>query len=96
MGKNKQHKYSQDIIKLLREISLLFPTTPIATHIYMATEEYGNLENLTDKTFYNALEIYKCTKELDLSIQHEENIDKIIEDSKNLNIDSLFDEDEEY
>lgn len=94
MGRSKQPKYSQEIIKILKEITSLFPTTPIATHVFMATEAYGNLENLTDKTFYNALEIYKCTKELDLSIQHDNSIDAIVEDAKNLNIDELFDEDE--
>lgn len=86
------------IIKELKKLLETYPNQDMCFHIAVALYDYSNIEYVSDKVFLNSIRTYRVEKELNDSIPHEEDINKIIKDSENLNIDSLYDsyDEDEY
>jgi len=78
-------------LKVLQDLYKDHPTTPISTHISTALADYSNFWGLPDKEVLYALNKYRA--ELEYHQTDEKELEKIIEEGKNL--DKLFKEEEE-
>lgn len=58
-----------DIIKCLRELNKSFSNRSLMFHMALATEEYGDISNLSDKELLFALEKYLTLQELEIESQ---------------------------
>lgn len=88
----KKENYANKVFALLKELHKDHPTWEIARHIAQATADYDNIWGIPDKELYNALYLYK--QELCIE-DNEEDIDKLIADSKDLESLLAGDEEEE-
>lgn len=88
------NKIKKQILKTLKDLSETYPTTPLALHLGIALDGYGNIENITDKELSFALQKYTTERELNDSIPHKEDIDNIINEGLALNIDDLYEEED--
>lgn len=85
----KPSAYNQ-AIHLLQELKHLYPTYSLGQHISTSLSDYGDAWGITDKELVFALEKYKT--ELEFNTVPDEDINKIIEEGKDLT--KLFNEDE--
>jgi len=69
-------------IHVLQELKKAYPHYTMGQHFSTALSDYGDVWGLTDKEFLFALEKYKT--ELEYNIVPEKEIDKIIEEGKDL------------
>jgi hypothetical protein len=88
----KPTDFSQ-IITILNELHRSFPKYNIGRHISTALDG-GDLWGISDKQLLDALSKYKDQQEIDAPYTNEREIDAIISDG--MNLDHLFDEEEEY
>ena len=82
--------YYKECLALLKKLNTSYPNITLGKHLSTSFNEY-NIENLSDKAFYENLQDY--LSELDSDIQHGEDIDKIIEGGMNLH--KLLEEEDE-
>ena len=85
----KSCPYNQ-VIHILQELKKQYPLYTMGQHISTALSDYGDVWGLPDKEMLFALEKYKT--ELEFNIVPEKEIDKIIEEGKDLY--TLFKDDE--
>jgi len=90
--RKKKTNYSE-VLEILEELKDSYPTTPISQHIYGALVEYGNFWGISDKEVAFALKKYKS--EMELNIVSDKEVEKIVEEGKNLSNLFLDDEGEE-
>lgn len=89
MKKNKPNLYIE-IINILKELKVLYPSYTMGKHISTALDEYGDVWGISDKEMLFAIMKYKATLEMDVPHEtNEEEIEKIIQDGMNL---SSYDE----
>lgn len=88
-----KNQIKREILKELKTLASAYPNQTLCLHIGIALADYANIEDITDKEFLFALQKYSAEKELNTSIPHKEDIDKIIQDA--MNLDKLY-EDEDY
>jgi hypothetical protein len=88
----KPTDFSQ-IITLLNELHKSFPKYNIGRHISTALDG-GDLWGISDKQLVEALNKYSEEQELDNPYTNERELESIISDG--MNLDHLFDEEEEY
>ena len=89
---SKPTDFSQ-IITLLNELHKSFPKYNIGRHISTALDG-GDLWGISDKQLLDALNKYSEEQELDNPYTNERELESIISDG--MNLDHLFDEEEEY
>lgn len=78
-------------IKLLHDLHRDYPNYTLSMHLSTALSDYGEFWGLADKELLFALEKYRA--ELESNIVPEKELDKIIEEGKNL--ETLFKTDED-
>lgn len=88
------NQIKKQILKTLKELSETYEAVPIALHLGIALDGYGNIENVTDKELLFALQKYSTERELNDSIPHRENVEDIIEDANHLSIEDIYDEED--
>lgn len=88
MMKKKNHY--NEIITILNRLHKNYPGYTFGQHIDTALSDYTDVWGLTDKELLFALEKYES--ELEIDSHSDLNIEKIVEDGKNLNLNT----DEEY
>lgn len=91
---SKKINFFKKLIDQLTELHRTYPNQSIATHLATALEEYGNFWGLSDKELSFALEKYQVDLELN-NFSVDKDLDKIIEEGKNLDKINLFDTEEE-
>lgn len=79
-------------IKVLKELHTEHPNYTLSMHIGTALADYRDIWGISDKEMLFALDKYKA--ELDSNIVPETEVERIIEEGKNL--DKLFTEDDEW
>lgn len=93
----RQTNYKLEAIAVLKQLANTYPNQLLSTHISLALSEYPNFDGISDKEFYFILEKYRCEKELDMNIASDADVESIINDSRNLTLENLLDdEDEDY
>lgn len=85
--------FKPEIVKVIKDIANLRPTTAMSVHLASVLSDYVNFEGISDKELLHAFESYRYTLELDISIQHTEDIEDIIRDG--MNLDSFSDDEDE-
>jgi len=83
--------YYTETLKLLTELHKQHPTYNMGKHISTATDEYGNIWSMNDKSLYEAIKKYSDTLQYDT--QPEPSIEAIIADAVDLRI---GDEEDDY
>lgn len=91
----RQKNYKSEILSTIKEIFKKFPNQLVSTHLSLAFSDYASIDGISDKEILFLLDKYKYEKELDIEIQHDASIDRIIEEGQNLSITNLYDIDEE-
>ena len=87
----KQPNYYRQIIRTLERLQKSHPTYNIGRHIATALDG-SDVWGITDKEFLFALKKYEV--ELNMDVEHEEDIEDIIKDGINLER-TLFEEEED-
>lgn len=82
------------IIALLQELHNKYPNQSVCTHLSTVLSDYGNYWGLADKEFEFALKKYATELEL-YSFTQDKDLDRIIEEGKNLDKINLYDDDTE-
>jgi hypothetical protein len=85
--KTKKPNYYKDIIEILSELKVMYPSFTIGRHLSTALSEYGDMWGIPDKEILYALEKYRATLEMD--VPHEvgdKELEEIIKDGMNLSI----------
>lgn len=86
----KPSPYNQ-ALHTLQELKHSHPNYRLSQHIATAFADYGNIWGISDEEILFALEKYKT--ELEYNIAPDQEVERIIEEGKNLTL--LFDQDEE-
>lgn len=73
---------STQILLVLKDLQTAHPSYPLCNHISTALSEYKDIWGIDDKDFLSSLLKYKS--ELELNTIPDKDIDKIIEEGKNL------------
>lgn len=81
------------ILTTFKELHKSYPSYNLGRHLSTALADYGDVWNVTDKEMLFALQKYQTT--LSIDVFHEEDIEKIIEDGKNLGKSFIYDDEEE-
>lgn len=87
----RKTNYYNKVIDKLQALHKKYPSYNIGRHLSTALSEYGDLWGISDKEVLFALEKYEA--ELELDFVPDKDIDKIIEEGKNL--EALFDNEED-
>jgi hypothetical protein len=88
----KQPNYYRQIIKVLESLYKAHPTYNIGRHLSTALDGHTDVWGVSDKEFLYALQKYEI--ELNMDVNHEEDIEDIIKDGMNLER-TLFEEEED-
>lgn len=88
----RKASYYNQIIQLLQQLHVAYPSYNMGRHLSTALDEYGDIWGLTDKEILFALDKYKSQLELDIPHTDDKEIDQIIKDGMNLD-DILKEED---
>lgn len=87
------------VISLLQGLHKQFPAQPLSNHIATALSDYGKVQDLwglSDKEILFALEKYQSTLEIENFIPTPDSeLEKIIEEGKNLDKINLYEDEEE-
>lgn len=95
MKKPKPTTYN-DIISVLQDLHISYPTYTIGRHLSTALDEYGDLWGVSDKEVLFALTKYRASLEMDVPREtNEEEILRIQRDAMNLSSASLL-QDSDY
>ena len=87
----KPTDYYKGILETLKELKANYPNMTLGQHLHLALEDY-NLWDTTDKEVSFALDKYAASREIDHT---QTNLDKIYNDSINLDVSSFFQDEEE-
>ena len=90
----KQPNYYRQIIQTLIRLQKAYPTYNIGRHISTAMDEYTDVWGVNDREFLYAIQKYEIELNIDGPHIDEEEIEEIIKDG--MNLDSMFEEEEEY
>lgn len=86
----------KEILNLLTQLHIDYPTFSMGQHIATAVADYGDFWGLTDKEFLFALEKYQAELSLDNeNIASPDYVDKIIKDGEGL-FDNKEEEEEDF
>lgn len=88
----RKPNYYRQIIKVLESLHKAHPTYNIGRHISTALDGHTDVWGVSDKEFLYALQKYEI--ELNMDVDHEEDIEDIIKDGMNLGR-TLFEEEED-
>jgi hypothetical protein len=88
----RKPNYYRQIIKVLESLHKAHPTYNIGRHISTALDGHTDVWGVSDKEFLYSLQKYEI--ELNMDVDHEEDIEDIIEDGMNLGR-TLFEEEED-
>jgi hypothetical protein len=88
----KNPNYYRQVLQTLERLRKDHPTYNIGRHISTALDGYNDIWGVSDKEFLFALEKYEI--ELNMDVDHEEDIEDIIKDGMNLER-TLFEEEED-
>ena len=88
----RKPNYYRQIIKVLESLHKAHPTYNIGRHISTALDGHTDVWGVSDKEFLYSLQKYEI--ELNMDVDHEEDIEDIIEDGMNLER-TLFEEEED-
>lgn len=90
----KQPNYYRQIIQTLGRLQKAYPTYNMGRHISTALDEYTDVWGVSDKEFLFAIQKYEIELNIDGPHIDDEEIEEIIKDG--MNLDSMFEEEEEY
>jgi len=88
----RKPNYYRQIIKVLESLYKAHPTYNIGRHISTALDGHTDAWGVSDQEFLYALQKYEI--ELNMDVDHEEDIEDIIKDGMNLER-TLFEEEED-
>lgn len=96
MGR-KPNLYNQ-IIVLLQELHHLYPSHNMGRHLEGALGEYRDIWGISDKELFFALTKYRAQLEYDYPtpLTEDKELERIIEEGKNLDIHSILENEEDY
>lgn len=80
----RKSSYYSQILQMLQQLHISYPTYNMGRHIATALDGYGDVWGLTDKEILFALEKYKSELELDIPHTDDKEIDQIIKEGMNL------------
>ncbi len=84
MRKLKENHY-KEIIDVLQELKVCYPTYSLGRHISTALEDYGDVWGTSDKEILYAFTRYKAQMEMDVPHEAEqEELDEILRDGMDL------------
>jgi hypothetical protein len=89
----KPNYYCQ-IIQTLGRLQKAYPTYNIGRHISTALDEYSDVWGVSDREFLYAIQKYEIELNIDCPHIDDKEIEEIIKDG--MNLDSMFEEEEEY
>lgn len=94
--KKKPNTNYIDILSILKELHILYPSFNMGKHLATALEEYQDLWGISDSEILYSLQKYRATLELNDTPRetNEKEIEKIIKGGMNLSLSSL-EEDED-
>lgn len=88
----KKHKSTyEEALSILHNLKEEYPGTLLSQHLSIALSDYGNFWGISDKELLFALTKYQS--EMEINMVPEREVEKIVEEGKNL--EKLFQEDEE-
>ena len=90
----KTPNYYRQIIQTLVRLQKAYPTYNMGRHISTALDEYSDVWGVSDKEFLYAIQKYEIELNIDGPHIDDEEIEEIIKDG--MNLDSMFEEEEEY
>lgn len=90
----KQPNYYRQIIQTLIRLQKAYPTYNMGRHISTALDEYTDVWGVNDREFLYAIQKYEIELNIDGPHIDDEEIEEIIKDG--MNLDSMFEEEEEY
>lgn len=90
----KQPNYYRQIIQTLIRLQKAYPTYNIGRHISTALDEYSDVWGVSDREFLYAIQKYEIELNIDGPHIDDKEIEEIIKDG--MNLDSMFEEEEEY
>jgi hypothetical protein len=90
----KTPNYYRQIIQTLVRLQKAYPTYNIGRHISTALDEYSDVWGVSDREFLYAIQKYEIELNIDGPHIDDKEIEEIIKDG--MNLDSMFDEEEEY
>jgi hypothetical protein len=86
--------YYRQIIQTLVRLQKAYPTYNIGRHISTALDEYTDVWGVSDREFLYAIQKYEIELNIDGPHIDDEEIEEIIKDG--MNLDNMFEEEEEY
>jgi len=90
----KTPNYYRQIVQTLVRLQKAYPTYNIGRHISTAMDEYSDVWGVSDKEFLYAIQKYEIELNIDGPHIDDKEIEEIIKDG--MNLDSIFEEEEEY
>ena len=90
----KTPNYYRQIIQTLVRLQKAYPTYNIGRHISTALDEYKDVWGVSDREFLYAIQKYEIELNIDGPHIDDDEIEDIIKDG--MNLDSMFEEEEEY
>jgi len=90
----KAPNYYRQIVQTLVRLQKAYPTYNIGRHISTALDEYSDVWGVSDKEFLYAIQKYEIELNIDGPHIDDNEIEEIIKDG--MNLDSIFEEEEEY
>jgi len=90
----KAPNYYRQIVQTLVRLQKAYPTYNIGRHISTALDEYSDVWGVSDKEFLYAIQKYEIELNIDGPHIDDKEIEEIIKDG--MNLDSIFEEEEEY
>jgi hypothetical protein len=90
----KTPNYYRQIIQTLVRLQKAYPTYNIGRHISTALDEYSDVWGVSDREFLYAIQKYEIELNIDGPHIDDKEIEEIIKDG--MNLDSMFEEEEEY
>jgi hypothetical protein len=90
----KTPNYYRQIIQTLVRLQKAYPTYNIGRHISTALDEYSDVWGVSDREFLYAIQKYEIELNIDCPHIDDKEIEEIIKDG--MNLDSMFEEEEEY
>ena len=89
----KTPNYYRQIIQTLVRLKKAYPTYNIGRHISTALYEYSDVWGVSDREFLYAIQKYEIELNIDGPHIDDKEIEEIIKDG--MNLDSIFDEEED-
>jgi len=90
----KTPNYYRQIVQTFVRLQKAYPTYNIGRHISTALDEYSDVWGVSDKEFLYAIQKYEIELNIDGPHIDDKEIEEIIKDG--MNLDSIFEEEEEY